>query len=862
MSDLFKDIGKYIYRFVTHRILWLFIVTMVLFGMLLGQLFELQIVIAHTFVRPPATTNEVSIPIPALRGTIYDRHGRPLAVNRLVFVAKIDPSMQRAITNEALLELAQLFERNGEQYDDSFPIMLNPFEFSSDISSHQLYLWKRDMVIPNRNEATAEESFLFLREYHNIDPEMSHEDARRILNLRTKLYRERLIFITNYNPVPIRIASDISQETVAAIAEKNTMFAGVYVDIQAMREYPAGKYMSHIIGYIMRITAEDFAANEHLGYTHQDMFGRQGLERSMEHYLRGTPGLQSIEFDNAGRRIGRPVVIQEPQSGDRLFLTIDLELQMEAYNMLKDYLSRALVYRIESRDHREALPLPNVFISFVRGHNLDIRAVLYAEEGPAMAMQQYILQRFPDAGTSRDDIEHIHSIIIEGIRSGRISPAMMLRTLIGTGQITDPDGSIAEQLISRPQTARDVLVQKIRDWEITPQQINQDPSTGSIVIVDVATGAVLAAVSYPSYDNNRLVNTPDWAYFNHIYNLDPTNPALPRAFREPLAPGSNFKMITAVAALEEGVITPSMRIFDRVTFTRAGTNPPFRCWNSGGHGNINVAGAIAGSCNYFFAEAAWRLGNTASSTDNLTNHRIDRLNVYMMHFGLHESSGVEILELFDQNIGFDGARMASRDFRRFLALQANPAAPAYAQNWNNAETIRTAIGQGLNAYTTAQMTRVMNVFANRGVNYPLHMVGHIENSNGHIVRRIEPMPVCIGLEFSESTWDAVTEGMRLVTEPGAAGTAVGLFRDFPIRIAGKTSTTQQIPTRFHHSAFGAFAPLMDPQISIYVNIPFGAMRAGTGYGQISARIARDMIGVALGLELEAEQPTPLNTLRP
>ena len=862
MKDLFKDIGKYIYRFVTHRILWLFIVTVVLFGMLFVQLFELQIVAAYQFHLPEPTTNEVTIPIPALRGTIYDRHGRPLAVNRLVFVAKMDPSMQRSITNEALLELSRLFERNGEQYVDNFPIVLNPFEFSGKLSAHQLRHWKTDLIIPG--DATAEESFLFLREYHNIDQDMSHEDARRILNFRTKLYRERLIFISNYNPVPILFASDISQETIAAIAEKNALFAGVYIDIQAQREYPAGIYMSHIIGYISRITAEDFAANEHLGYTHQDMFGRTGLERSMEHYLRGTPGLQTIEFDNAGRRIGRPTVIQEPLPGDRLFLTIDLDLQIEAYNMLKGYLSRALIYRIESRDPRErALPLPDIFISFVRGHNLDIHAILYAEEGPALAMRQYILQRFPDpdfpyAGVSRDDIEHIHSIVIEGIRSGRISPAKMLLTLIGTGQITDPDGSIAEQLISRPQTARDVLIQKIRDWEITPQQVNQDPSTGSIVITDVATGAVLAAVSYPSFDNNRLVNNPDWAYFNHIYFLDPTNPALPRAFREPLAPGSNFKMITAVAALEEGVITPATRIHDRVTFTRAGTNPPFRCWHSG-HGNINVAGAIAGSCNYFFAEAAWRLANTAGSDDNLVNHRIDRLNVYMKHFGLHERSGVEILELFDQPIGFDGYRMASRDFRRFLALQANPSAPAYAQNWNNAETIRTAIGQGLNSYTTAQMARAMNVFANRGVNLPLHMVGHIESSRGHIVRRAEPVPVCMGLEFSESTWDAVTEGMRLVTEPGAAGTAVGLFRDFPIRIAGKTSTTQQIPTRFNHSAFGAFAPLENPQISIYVNIPFGAMRA---YSQISARIARDMIGVALGLGLEAEHPMPLNTLRP
>jgi len=275
-----------------------------------------------------------------------------------------------------------------------------------------------------------------------------------------------------------------------------------------------------------------------------------------------------------------------------------------------------------------------------------------------------------------------------------------------------------------------------------------------------------------------------------------------------------------------------------------------------------VAQAIAVSCNYFFAEAVWRLGNTVTTAANSTLQRIETLNKYMMHFGLHESSGVEILEFFDQPLRYpsgslyEGSRMATPEFKRFLNVNA----PARDQQWFDGDTVRTSIGQGFNNYTTAQMARAMNVFANRGVNYPLHMVGHIENSHGQVVMRAEPEPVCIGLEFSESTWDAVVEGMRLVTQPGAGGTAVRLFQGFPITVAGKTSTTQQIATRFDHSAFGAFAPLTDPQISIYVNIPFGATQGA--YSQLSARIARDMIGVALGLELEPESPAPLNSLRP
>jgi len=864
MIELIKEVGMYIFRFITHRILWLFILSVALFGTILVQLFELQIVLAHTFEAPPPVTHHVTIPTPALRGTIYDRHGRPLAQNRLVFVVKMDPSVP--ITNEALFQLALLFQRNGEDYVNSFPISLNPFEFNPAIaaSPQQQFRWKDDMAIPNPRYATAEESFLNLRERFGIDPDKSDEDAVRILNFRCKIFRERLILIEHYNPVPILFAIDVSQETIAAIAENNTLFTGIYIDIQATREYPTGIYMSHIIGYLRQITAEDLATNEHLGYTHTDMFGRQGLERSMEHYLRGTPGLQTIEVNRMGARIGQPTIIQEAQPGDRIFLTIDLELQIEAYYMLKHYLTQVLINRLNSRDPRSHPLTPQqVFISFVRGYNLDVRAVLSAEDGPAMAMQQYILQRFPDAtpNASREDLTRINNLIIDGMRSSpiRVTPAKMLLTLIGTGQITDPDGNIEQQLTTRTGAARDslarsVLIEKIETWEITPQQVGQDPYSASMVIVDVPTGAVLAAVSYPSYDNNRLVNNMDVAYFNHIYFMDPTEPALARAFREPRAPGSNFKMITAVAALEGGSITPSTRIFDRVHFTRAG-RPHFRCW-SAGHGSINVAQAIAVSCNYFFAEASFNLG---SGTDNRTLAGIEIMNTYMMHFGLHQGTGVEILEFHEQYIGFDGVRIASPDFKQFLVLQANENAPLHEQRWFDGDMIRTAIGQGFNNYTTAQMARAMNVFANRGTNYRLFLVGHIENAVGQTIRRTEPEAVCMGLEFNESTWDEVTEGMRLVTQPGAGGTAVNLFRGFPIDVAGKTSTTQQILTRFPHSAFGAFAPIDDPQISIYVTVPFGAT---TAYTQVSGRIARDMIAVALGQGLEAEQPASNNTLRP
>jgi penicillin-binding protein 2 len=116
------------------------------------------------------------------------------------------------------------------------------------------------------------------------------------------------------------------------------------------------------------------------------------------------------------------------------------------------------------------------------------------------------------------------------------------------------------------------------------------------------------------------------------------------------------------------------------------------------------------------------------------------------------------------------------------------------------------------------------------------------------------------LAISDLTWNTVIEGMRLVTEGNENGTAVGVFRDFPVQVAGKTGTAQEVDNRFEHTAFGAFAPLDNPQIAIYVNVPFS--NANRLIRQISANIAHDMISIALGSDRQPELPQPLNTIRP
>ncbi|MDR0273012.1 MAG: hypothetical protein LBI27_06815, partial [Clostridiales bacterium] len=345
LKELARDFAKLALRFLTNRILWLGVVAAVLFYILIAQLFELQITMADTYVAPPPQARYATRPIEAQRGAIYDRYGRPLAINIPVFVAMMDPSV--AITNEALLELALLFERNGERWVDDFPISLEPLEFiftgpTEANVEWQEFRWKDDMAVPNPREATAEETWDYLREQFGINPELSNEDARRIMNLRAPIFKQRLLDWNNYMPVPFVVAYDISNDTKAAIEEQNMIFSGLYIDVQTLREYPAGQYLSHIIGYLRPITAEQLARNANRGYSETDLFGRAGIELSMEHHLRGMAGQQTFEVNNAGRRISAPTWDIEPQPGNSVFLTIDLNLQMQAFHILEDALSEVL----------------------------------------------------------------------------------------------------------------------------------------------------------------------------------------------------------------------------------------------------------------------------------------------------------------------------------------------------------------------------------------------------------------------------------------------------------------------------------------------------------------------------------------
>lgn len=328
------------------------------------------------------------------------------------------------------------------------------------------------------------------------------------------------------------------------------------------------------------------------------------------------------------------------------------------------------------------------------------------------------------------------------------------------------------------------LTKKIRNLDITPGQLGLDPCSGSLIVTDVNTGDVKAMVSYPSYDNNKMANQVDSEYFYSYLTQNTSSPLLSRPTQQKLAPGSTYKIVSAVAGLEEGVITPSKTIHDKVTYTKI--NPQPHCWNRSGHGSVSVVGAIEGSCNYFFFEVGDKLsGMVKGSVNNAKG--LSKLKKYTEMFGLTDKSGVEIPE----------------------------AQPKFSE----IDSIRSAIGQGSHAYTPIQLSRYLSTVANNGRCYNLTLIDQIKDVDGKVVMA-NKAKVRNKVKISDSTWNAVHEGMYRVVNNGGSSLN-SMFSGLKVKVAGKTGTAQQSKLHANHAYFISYAPYNQPEISVTCAIPNG-----------------------------------------
>lgn len=343
-----------------------------------------------------------------------------------------------------------------------------------------------------------------------------------------------------------------------------------------------------------------------------------------------------------------------------------------------------------------------------------------------------------------------------------------------------------------------------------------DCRSGAAVAVDISTGGVLAMASYPDYDPQKYTQN-----YNELLN-DSSKPLFNRALNGAYTPGSTFKPLTAIMALEENIITPQSIIEDKgiYKYYAPSYQPTCLIWKNTRttHGKINVSQAIGKSCNYFFYEVG-RIGT------------IEKIDEYAKKFGLGEATGIDLSE----STGI----LAGPQYREKLGLE-----------WYPGDTLQAAIGQSDNMFTPAQLASYVATIVNKGKRYRLHLISEVKSyKTGETVYKTEP-EVISEYKLSDSTFNAVKEGMRRVTEDG---TASSVFADFPIDVAGKTGTAE-VTGGSDTVLFVGFAPYENPQIAVAVVLEHGATSS------YAATVAKSMFECYLGIDEVQDNVSAVNEL--
>lgn len=388
------------------------------------------------------------------------------------------------------------------------------------------------------------------------------------------------------------------------------------------------------------------------------------------------------------------------------------------------------------------------------------------------------------------------------INNDEVTGRQICSLLLEQNIVTLPEDEL-KQFEAGMETAYVFMRNRIEQLDITPAQLALDPYSGSIVITDVNTGDVLALVSYPSYDNNKMANGVDAAYYASLRS-DLSYPLLNYATQQKTAPGSTFKIVSATAGLMEGVITPTDTITCTGIFEKI--SPAAKCWiYSGAHGALNVTGGIQHSCNWFFYEVGYRLGIVGDTYNSDVG--LNKLAKYADIYGLTETSGVEIEE--------------------------------YTPDVSDTDAVRSAIGHGTNNYTTVGLARYVTTIANSGTCYNLTLVDKIENHNSELVTDNQA-EIRNQIDMDSAYWNAIHTGMRRVVE------GKSYFADLDVDVAGKTGTAQENKNRPNHALFISYAPYEAPEISVTV-------RVANGYtSDYAAQIAKDVYEYYYGLKDQSE----------
>ena len=359
-------------------------------------------------------------------------------------------------------------------------------------------------------------------------------------------------------------------------------------------------------------------------------------------------------------------------------------------------------------------------------------------------------------------------------------------------------------------------VEQVLAASVPAIDVEEETGGAACVVLDVDTAEVLTCASYPTYDITR---------YNADYNQyasDPTMPLLNRALQGLYAPGSTFKMVTAVAGLETGIIEPDTEIEDLGRYTYWSSPQPM-CWiywqRGTTHGWINVSEAIEVSCNYFFYEVGREVG-------------IDVLVDYATRFGLGQYTGIELFE--------EKGVMASPEFTESLG-----------GTWYEGSVLSVAIGQESSQFTPVQLANYIATLVNGGTRNAVHLLKEVKSGDFSQVEYTYEPQVLGTIEIETENLQAVKAGMLALTTQGSVSQH---FRDLPFQAGGKTGSAQVDDQTDANAIFVCFAPYDDPEVALALVVERG------GSGSELGAMAADILSYYFSVQETRDEASQENTL--
>ncbi|MDN5363523.1 MAG: penicillin-binding protein 2 [Eubacteriales bacterium] len=638
-------------------------------------------------------------------------------VSRLVYLQVFQSEKYRTLSEQNRVRFISIPAPRGEIRDQKGRVI---------VRDRPVYV----VSIMNNNEENTLRMLDKLSKLLQLTPEEKEKIRQKVLRREIPSYE------------PVRVKKDVPMDLVTRIEEHREELPGVVIDVEPQREYLYGSMLAHVVGYVREINEEELAKNKDKGYKPGDRFGKAGLERKYEEYLRGEDGARQVEVNVQGRVV-KSLGLKSPVQGNSLILTIDIDLQKKA----EEIMDRTLLE---------------------------------------------VQKEFPNA------------------------------------------------------------------------------KAGAMVMLDVKTGKILAMVSRPTYDPsifNREITVEE---SRALFSNETPFPAFTNRALAGYAPGSTFKMITALAALEAGTVTPSTVINCPGAY-RLGTGI-FKCWATWGHGAVNLVRALQVSCDVYFYTIGHRTG-------------VNEIARVAKEFGLGQPTGIlpeegitlvptpewkrkvnekplkekyekiykEIEEKYQSLIAVASNEQEKKQLEKKRDQELARARAEYNEkyrwyvNWQAYETINMSIGQGDNLYSPLQLANYVATIANGGTLYRPYLVEKIVAPNGKTVKEFTPQVIRkVAVKPENLEW--VKRGMIKVTE--GEGTASSLFVGWPIKVAAKTGTAElgRDPKtgkeRDNNGLFVAFAPADDPQVAVAAVVEYG------GHGGSSAGVAaRDLLAAYFGIEM-------------